>query len=40
MIDMLPYAATIFVLIMISMRKKKEYMPPKELGNAYFREER
>jgi len=25
---------------MISMRKKKEYMPPKELGNAYFREER
>lgn len=40
MIDMLPYAATIFVLIMISMKKKKEYMPPKELGNAYFREER
>lgn len=40
LIDMLPYIATIVVLIFISMKKNKEYMPPKELGNAYFREER
>lgn len=39
-IDMLPYAATIIILLMISMRKSKENAPPKGLGNSYFREER
>lgn len=39
-LDMLPYAATIIVLIAISMRKSKENAPPKALGEPYFREER
>ncbi len=38
--DMLPYVVTILVLIMVSTKKSKEHMPPKGLGNAYFREER
>jgi len=38
-IDMLPYTATIVVLI-IALRKSKENAPPQALGNAYFREER
>ncbi len=38
--DMLPYFATIIVLIMISLKKSKENQPPKALGEAYFREER
>lgn len=38
--DMLPYIVTILVLIMVSTKKSKEHMPPKGLGNAYFREER
>ena len=39
-LDMLPYIATIIVLIFISLQKKKEYQAPAALGNAYFREER
>lgn len=39
-LDMLPYIATIVVLIFISLQKKKEYQAPAALGNAYFREER
>jgi len=39
-VDMFPYLATIIVLIMISMRKSRENMPPEGLGNPYFREER
>jgi len=39
-IDMLPYTATIVVLIIIALRKSKENAPPQALGNAYFREER
>ena len=39
-LTMLPYIATIIVLIFIAMRKKKENQPPKALGEAYFREER
>ena len=31
---------TIVVLIVVSMRKKKENQPPAHLGLAYFREER
>lgn len=37
---MLPYLATLFVLIMVALRKKREDQPPRNLGIAYFREER
>ena len=36
----LPYVVTVIVLIMVSVRQKKENQPPAALGNAYFREER
>ena len=39
-LEMLPYVATVVVLIFITLRKKKEHQPPKSLGNPYFREER
>lgn len=39
-LDMLPYIATVIVLIVISMRKSKENAPPKSLSEPYFREER
>lgn len=37
---MLPYVVTIIVLIITSMRKKREHQPPASLGISYFREER
>lgn len=37
---MLPYIVTIIVLIMVSVRKKKEDQGPAALGLSYFREER
>ena len=37
---MLPYLVTLFVLIMVAMRRKREDQPPHSLGIAYFREER
>lgn len=37
---MLPYVVTIIVLIITSMRKKREHQPPEGLGLPYFREER
>lgn len=37
---MLPYVVTIVVLIITSMRKKREHQPPESLGLSYFREER
>ncbi len=37
---MLPYVVTIIVLIITSMRNKKENQPPAHLGLSYFREER
>lgn len=37
---MLPYLATILVIIIGSIRKSTIHMPPKDLGNPYFREER
>ena len=40
LLDMLPYIATIVVLLMITRRKKKEYQSPAGLGQPYFREER
>ena len=38
--NMLPYVVTIVVLIITSMRKKREHQPPQGLGLPYFREER
>lgn len=38
--NMLPYVVTIAVLIITSVRNKKENQPPQSLGLAYFREER
>ncbi len=37
---MIPYIVTIIVLIITSMRNKRENQPPASLGLAYFREER
>ena len=37
---MLPYVVTIIVLVLSSMRNKRENQPPASLGLAYFREER
>ena len=37
---MLPYVVTIIVLIITSMRNKRENQPPESLGVPYFREER
>ena len=37
---MLPYVVTIVVLVIISMRKRRENQPPAHLGLSYFREER
>lgn len=37
---MTPYVVTIIVLIIISMRRKRENQPPASLGLSYFREER
>ncbi len=37
---MLPYAVTIIVLIITSIRNKKENQPPQSLGISYFREDR
>lgn len=39
-LEMLPYIATIVVLVFITLRKKRENQPPKALGDPYFREER
>ena len=37
---MLPYLVTIIVLVLTSMRNKREDQPPESLGVPYFREER
>lgn len=37
---MLPYVVTIIVLVITSMREKRESQPPAHLGLSYFREER
>ena len=37
---MLPYVVTLVVLIVVSLRKKREDQPPQSLGLPYFREER
>ena len=38
--EMLPYVVTILVLVITSVRDKKENQPPAALGLPYFREER
>ena len=38
--EMLPYVVTIVVLIITSVRKKRENQPPASLGLPYFREDR
>ena len=40
LVEMLPYVVTLLVLVIISMRKKREHQPPESLGLPYFREER
>lgn len=37
---MLPYIVTLIVLVVTSLRNKKENQPPENLGLSYFREER
>ena len=37
---MAPYVVTIIVLVVISMKRKRENLPPQSLGLSYFREER
>ena len=37
---MIPYVVTIIVLIVVSIRNKRENQPPASLGLSYFREER
>jgi general nucleoside transport system permease protein len=37
---MIPYIVTLLVLVISSMRNKRENQPPESLGTAYFREER
>lgn len=38
--QMFPYLVTIAVLVVVSLRRKRESQPPASLGLAYFREER
>ncbi|NLK37422.1 MAG: ABC transporter permease [Epulopiscium sp.] len=40
LIDMLPYATTIIIVIISTRKNKKEDMAPGDLSNPYFREER
>lgn len=40
LIDMLPYAATILIVIISTRKNKKEDMPPANLSVPYFREDR
>ncbi len=40
LIKMTPYIVTIIVLVAVSMRRKRENLPPASLGLSYFREER
>ncbi|MDO4545719.1 MAG: ABC transporter permease [Bacillota bacterium] len=40
LVDMIPYVATILIVIFSTYKKRKESQPPGDLGNNYFREER
>ncbi len=37
---MIPYVVTLIVLVLTSIRNKRENQPPAALGLSYFREER
>lgn len=39
-LDMIPYLATIIILVLVYMKKSNKYAPPKSLGLPYYREER
>jgi ABC-type uncharacterized transport system permease subunit len=40
LIDLIPYVATIIILVLVSRKKSSKNSPPAGLGNPYFREER
>lgn len=40
LVDMIPYFATIIIVVISTRKKSKENQAPADLGNAYFREER
>ena len=40
LLKMIPYVATVIVLIAVSLRRRREDQPPESLGLPYFREER
>lgn len=40
LVDMIPYIATIVIVIISTYKKSKESQAPGDLGNSYFREER
>lgn len=40
LLKIVPYMVTIIVLVIVSIRNKKENQPPESLGISYFREER
>jgi ABC-type uncharacterized transport system permease subunit len=40
LVDMIPYIATILIVIISTQKNRKEDLPPADLGNPYFREER
>jgi general nucleoside transport system permease protein len=40
LLDMVPYIATVIVLVCMSLRMRRENQSPASLGNSYFREER
>ena len=40
MVDMIPYVATIIIVILSTYKNRKEDMAPADIGKAYFREER
>ena len=40
LLKILPYVVTVVVLVIVSIRNKKENQPPESLGLSYFREER
>lgn len=40
LVDMIPYIATILIVIISTHKNRKEDLPPQDLGNPYFREER
>jgi len=40
LVDMIPYVATVVIVIISSHKRRKENQPPGDLSNSYFREER